>query len=525
MYAGRKWMALSLSLGLSCSTAAIAQELMPPAPPAYVEPSARQSLSETSLESILQRLETLERERAAMLDPNNPQFHNASHALDVLDAPEKKDAKKDAKPSADDRLKALEKDVAKLKPDPKKPSIKASGRVHFDAWTFPGSDELINVIERGNINETPEDRLQFRRVRFGFNGDIADNMFYKIEMEFAGGNAVEYRDVFLGWNNLPVFQTVILGNHKRPYGYDHLNSSRYNIFMERPFMVEAMNQDARRIGLSANGVSEDEQFNWRYGYWAGEIAQNNAGPIGDAWQGEVAGRFAHTWWYDESSGGRGYGHWAVSGAWADPAINNGNNGGAHTSTSRLRTRPSARSTNRWLDTNTIVGAEDYTLGGVEGVFNAGAFHVASEWQMVSMDRVAGVGPGGGASCFFHGGYIEAAYMLTGEHMPWERKTGTLDRLKPFQNFFVVNTCKDTTASGWGAWQAAIRYDYADLSDSGINGGVGEAVTVGANWYWNANARLQFNYIHGMIRQSRFATAATGPSGDYDIIGARWMIDF
>ena len=72
-------------------------------------------------------------------------------------------------------------------------------------------------------------------------------MNYKIEMEFAGGNKSEFRDAYLGWKNLPKIGKLQLGNQKRPYGLDHLNSSRYNVFLERPFVIESFNQDARRL--------------------------------------------------------------------------------------------------------------------------------------------------------------------------------------------------------------------------------------------------------------------------------------
>jgi len=40
-----------------------------------------------------------------------------------------------------------------------------------------------------------------------------------------------------------------------------------------------------------------------------------------------------------------------------------------------------------------------------------------------------------------------------------------------------------------------------------------------NWYWNQNAKMQFNWINGDI------TNAADEIGRYDIIGARFMVDF
>ena len=217
------------------------------------------------------------------------------------------------------------------------------GRIHMDYWAFPKADPAIETFE----GENPQDRFNFRRLRIGVKGDLTNNIFYKYEGEFAGGRNPSYRDAFIGVNELPFLNTLIIGNHKRPYGLDHLNSSRTNVFIERPFIIEAHNQDARRLGVSSNGRTENA--NWRFGVWNQQLTQEIGGYIGDHYQLEVAGRIAGTPWYDDSSGGRGYLHLAVSGSVGFPDGNGPNN------QARYRTRPEARSTaslaryryNRW----------------------------------------------------------------------------------------------------------------------------------------------------------------------------------
>ena len=80
----------------------------------------------------------------------------------------------------------------------------------------------------------------------------------------------------------------------------------------------------------------------------------------------------------------------------------------------------------------------------------------------------------------------------------------------------------------GAWQLAVRWSWADFSESSqiatqtdptAFGIQGDALTVGMNWYWNPNARMQFNWINGDI------TNAADETGRYDIVGARFMVDF
>ena len=390
----------------------------------------------------------------------------------------------------------------------KSPKLKFFGRIHTDYWAFPKVDETLEPLENG---DDPEDRFNFRRLRIGVSGDLNDNVFYKYEGEFAAGaGGTSFRDALIGFKNLPYLNKVIIGNHKRPYGLDHLNSSRHNVFIERPFIIEAFNEDSRRFGISSNGVSEDQGWNWRYGVWNQQLTQTIGGFIGDHYQLELAGRLARTAWWDESSDGRGYAHWAISGSVGTPD-GRGNN------QARFRTRPESRTDNRWLDTQAIDGANTTYLIGFESVINVGAFNVTSEYQRTFVDRLAAVGD----NVAFDGYYTQISYFLTGEHRAWNRETGTLARVKPYENFFAVRDCDGDIQRGWGAWEIAGRYSNADLNDLDVLGGEAESFTFGLNWYWNAYARMQFNYIIGEVASG---TGNLG-QGDYEIFGVRFMVDF
>ena len=400
-------------------------------------------------------------------------------------------------------------------------TISVNGRIHIDMWQFPGSSPGVNGFETGDNDITPADHLMFRRLRFGVRGEVWQNMVYRIEMELADPNNAEFRDAYLGFTELPWLQTVYIGNQKRPYGLDHWNSTHFNIFLERPWIVEAFNQDARRLGIQSWSHSEDLAWNWQYGVFNQRLIQDEGEYISEHWQMQLAGRLANTIWYDECSDGRGYAHWAISGTLADTDENQltenyADNGIGE---ARFRTRPEARSVERWLDTGVIPAAEHYSLLGWEGVVNVGPVQVVGEYQNVWLDRQAD------SALQFHGGYVYAAYFLTGEHMTWDRETGQLDRVVPYENFFLVDTCRDGVRGGWGAWQLAARWSYGDLSDENIQGGIGESVTFGVNWLWNPWARMQFNYIYGNIHDNALNAAGGIDFGDYHILGTRFSISF
>ena len=399
-----------------------------------------------------------------------------------------------------------------------------NGRVHIDQWSFPASTPGINVIENGDPTKDPQNRLLYRRIRFGVRGQVPPlNMSYRVEIEFSGQDGSQFRDAWIGWDDLMIFDTVRIGNQKRPYAWDHLNSSNFMVFLERPFIVDALNENNRRFGIVSYSASDDESFNWQYGAYNLTEVQSVGSIVNDHAQVEIAGRLGNTWWYDESSNGRGYAHWAVAGTVAFPDGNALNEGGQNNQ-ARFRSRPEGRSSSHWLDTGRIAGADAYEILALESVFNAGPLQIAGEFMTLRLQR----SDAASADLRFHGGYLYASYFLTGEHMPWNRKLGILGRVEPFENFFSVETCDGCSGRGWGAWQVALRLSYADFNSRDVLGGAGESLTAALNWHWNSHSRMQINYVIGRIKDRSVDLPAGGNavvSGRYQIAGVRFMIDF
>jgi phosphate-selective porin OprO/OprP len=397
--------------------------------------------------------------------------------------------------------------------DAAKPTVRITSRLHADYWGFPDVDPAVGLLE--DADGDPNDRVLFRRVRLGIEGEIPDNMLYKLEMEFGDPSNPQVKDAYIGWIDLPVLESVYLGNQKRPYGLDNLNSANANVFLERPLAVAGLCQDPRRWGLTSNGVSANERFNWRYGCFLSQDMQNlgvNETSLTEDFQAELAGRLADTFWYDEAADGRYYGHWAIAGRYGsadgtDP-VNN---------TARFQTRPEARTTELWFDTGSIAGAEGYSLLALENVWNWGPLNLTGEALSAWVDR-----PGlDDVQCY--GAYAQVSWVLTGEHHPWDRATGTLEPLRPFENFWLVRTRRGETAAGWGAWEVAVRYSYADFSDEGFFGGEGRQLTLGLQWFWNEYCRVQCNYVFGTIADRFNDNDPAQPrNGDYQMAGVRFI---
>ena len=89
------------------------------------------------------------------------------------------------------------------------------------------------------------------------------------------------------------------------------------------------------------------------------------------------------------------------------------------------------------------------------------------------------------------------------------KAGFFERVRPNENFFFMRGADGGSVFSKGAWQTGIRYDYLDLNDKGLNGGVLNNITCGLNWFMNPNMKMQFNYI-ATHRHTGFAPQAGNP---------------
>lgn len=405
--------------------------------------------------------------------------------------------------------------VANLEEKLKKPTYSLGGRIHVDHWSFGQSDEGIGYFEHDdpmedNYGQDPEDRLGFRRVRLELKGDAPANMFWRFQIDFAKAENSEFKDVYIGWDNLPHNQKLIVGHQKRPIGLDHWNSSRFNVFLERPFVVEAHNEDARRLGIGVWGENDSQSLFWQYGVYEMENIVTDGAAIGDDLQVSVNGRLGGSIYDDKAN----WFHWALVGQIAFPdgdvgdGATNGNEG-------RFRTRPEARSSSRWLDTRPIAGETHADTLATELMYNRGPLNLTAEAMFTHVNRSEASGP----DADFYGYYVQASYFLTGDHMNYKRSVGSIDRPSIMENFDPFSNCNPT----YGAWQVAVRYSMLDLTDGNIQGGVGRSMTYGMNWWFSPYARIQFNAIRGSIAGHEAVAGFT--DGDYTIYGTRYALDF
>jgi phosphate-selective porin OprO/OprP len=174
-------------------------------------------------------------------------------------------------------------------------------------------------------------------------------------------------------------------------------------------------------------------------------------------------------------------------------------------------------TGRFVDTGYLLTSHVQTFS-PEFLAIMGPFAMQAEaaWSQLSDTRSIYPTTGGAAARpnliprgtpTFWGGYVEASYFLTGEHRGYNRQFGYPDRPTVREPFFLVRGEDGNMHCGLGAWQLGYRYSYLDLNDNGINGGQLSQHTVALNWYWNDNAKIQFQYSN--IQRNVIAPAISG----------------
>lgn len=456
------------------------------APEAYfVVQETEQVESPTSdLESRIEELENLNRDLSQRLE---------SVEKSANKTPSEKPAAKESGSSKS--LKASWNNGAVFESENEEFQVHVGGRTQFDSsWNQPDS-----AFQNDPVNGNPiTDRTGFRRARLRVDGTIYGTIDWAAEYDFvnsanlsgsgAPGSPTAVpapTDLWFTFKEVPWVGNIRVGNHKEPIGFEHMISSRFLPFMERSF-----NQDAFYGAFNngfAPGISIYNTYADEMGVWALGLFRPTTNPFAaDTISGDssITGRLTHLLWYEEE--GISLMHLGISARHASLAD----------STTRYRVRAPERtglSSNLPLfaDTSTFKGDGQDSVN-FEVVSNHGCLTIQSEYLLnyVQDGRTTTGSPLG--TVFYHGGYVEALYFLTGEHREYSRKSATFERVTPFENaFFVKTDCG--TCSGWGAWQVGFRYNYLNLNDQGINGGILNDYTWGLNWFLNPNMKVQWNY--------------------------------
>lgn len=345
-----------------------------------------------------------------------------------------------------------------LKLDTSNKSIRLAigGRIMND-WTFATQDSDVEA-NIGDLN----DGTEFRRARIYIKGQLYDNVIFKAQYDFAGGD-VDFKDVYIGLKDLPFVQNLRVGHFKEPFGLEQLTSSRFLTFAERS--LADVFAPSRNTGIMLHGTAADKRVTWAAGLFR---ETNGYGDLATPEDGQynVTARVTGLPYFEDDSHLL---HLGMAVSFRNP---NGDS-------IRYRQRPEAHYAPRFVDTSTIM-AESAIVLGFEAALVLGAFSAQTEVMWSNVDSSSSDDPD------FVGFYIQGSYFITGESRAYSRSKGVFGRIVPNHNFGSEEGC--------GAWELALRYSNLDLEDELVFGGELQSITAGVNWYLNPNTKFAFNYI-------------------------------
>lgn len=370
------------------------------------------------------------------------------------------------------------------------------GSAQIDSTWLIGPNGVFAIPSGGMNGEENASATFIRRARMRIDGDVVGRLGFCIEYDFANvvndGSGSQQSssnftsspaatNVWVEVRELAWLGNLRIGIQKKPIGLANNTGHNFLPFLERPDNHDAFYgpfDGGTALGAVSRNLAASQMATWQYGIY--RPANNVFGVAFD--QYAVGGRVTALPIYE--CDGETLLHFGM-GTWSGKLPND---------QLRVRARPVLRNgpgfaTPVLVDTGSIDGDYQYTLAPELAVI-AGPWTVQAEYACQFFTQATPANLPNQGTVFYHGGYVEALYFLTGEHDNYDKSRGALGRVLPNTNF-------EARRHGWnkgGAWQLGARFSYLDLNDKAINGGQVYDWTVGANWYLNPNMKFQFNYI-------------------------------
>ncbi len=390
---------------------------------------------------------------------------------------------------------------AKAKDKDKKeyPTVRATGVVQIDAGWFDQDQASMDTV--GDI----QDGCDFRRARFAFVGNLAEDYKYMFELEFTLNGTTTLFDCWAEANEVPILGNVRVGRWRQPFGMDELTSVRDLTFLER--FLGFTFAPFRQTGIGFYDSDEESATTWAASLFRFP-SDRYGGNIGDDGGYSGVGRVTTLLFEDPGDHmlfhiGGSYGLIFPSNAAAQfrsqPEFAMAELPGAQAPDGVPLSVPFFVNTGDFASNH-------YQIFNLETAFQYHSFVYRGESRFVSVDQT------GGDNLLFFSSYGQVSYILTGEVQPYNRKSGVFGRIKPERPF-------KPGSGDWGAWEVASRLSWIDLDSGNIDGNRLCDYTAGLNWYVNNNLKFQFNYIYAMLDGKDI------PRSNTSIIALRTQFDF
>lgn len=328
--------------------------------------------------------------------------------------------------------------------------LRFGGRLHYDSVRF-GEDV------------TPfEDQNDFRRMRLNLSGRVGKDWRFMVDRD-VGGSSPGWKNVWVSYSGIKHL-TLKAGQMTAPFGMDELTGSNDTLFLERAL------PSALAPGLL---VGAQGRYSWKHGsatlgYFGNpvNVEFGKTPATGRSWIGRLTWAPVHS-----SRQALHFGlAYEVRNIDADSAF-------------RISASPETGLTRRTLfNTSNLINATRLERRGAEAAWALGPMRAQAEYLRVDLQRE------GFADSVYDGWYVQAAYLLTGEHRPYSVSRGNFGEVRPRHK--------------WGALEIALRRSSLDLESGFVTGGRGWNDSVGLNWYLGRNFRLMADYTRSMAVPNR-----------------------
>jgi len=349
-----------------------------------------------------------------------------------------------AKQATDDVDVKFDKGALSLKSRDNKFSTKLGGRVQADAAAYS------NDADQGNGTE-------IRRARLYLQGSMYHDWGYKLQYDFVSTGNKGIKDAFLSYKGF-ADTTLKVGNFKDPFSLQEQTSSKFVSFTERSLTTAFA--AGRHIGFMTNTANKD--WSLAAGIF-GDSVSTKGGSEDEDW-----GLGARATWSPMNTKGNVL-HLGLGANYRDTKS---------AGSVQFKTQPETHVAGiNIVDTGSISDVEDVLKLGFEVAYVNGAFSTQAEYITTDVNRA------GTDDVNFDAWYAQAGYFFTGESRNY--KKGKFGGITPKS---IVGE------GGIGAWELALRYSTIDLSDSDIDGGEADSLTVGVNWFATPSLRFSANYV-------------------------------
>jgi phosphate-selective porin OprO/OprP len=337
--------------------------------------------------------------------------------------------------------------------------------------------------------------VELRRARIYAKGDclLLLPVSYEIQLGYVP-KQFSLEDTYILFNNLGLLGNLKVGDYQPPMSLDAITSSRDITYMELAAPVQAL-APGMDSGAQVGRPVFHERMTWALGLFSEGVGND----YGDASQNfaRAITRLTCLPIYHADPDQPGSVQLLHLGLSAN-ILYSGNN------TVRYWSRPESYQAPYVIDTGDIA-AEGALVIGAEAAWVNGPFSVQGECLNSWVRENNGQTPD------FHGLYASASWFLTGESRPYDRTQGAFGRVIPKRNF-------DFGHGGWGAWEIAGRYSFANLDSANVQGGRLWILMAGVNWYLHSHLKWRFEYGFGHVADRQ-------PAGNLNVFQTRMEVDF